>query len=211
MELTYTKINTSNVNVPLKVLPGHFATNHAHTNYHLDLTTLKSRASEAKEIALSLAGKLYGTMIDTILCVEGTEVIGAFLAEELTRSGFINTNAHKTIYIVTPEYDANSLVIFRDNLKPTIKKKHILILAGSVSTGKTIRRFMNAIHYYGGVLTGVSAVFTAVDSLYGLPVLSVFSTKDLPDYMYSDHHDCPFCKENKKLDGLINAFGISLL
>ena len=43
--------------------------------------------------------------IDTIVCLDGCEVIGAFLASELSRSGVLSTNAHKTIYVVTPEFN----------------------------------------------------------------------------------------------------------
>ena len=63
--------------------------------------------------------------IDTIACLDGCEVIGAFLASELSRSGVLSTNAHKTIYVVTPEFNSNGQMIFRDNLKPEIYgKKH---------------------------------------------------------------------------------------
>ena len=55
--------------------------------------------------------------------MEGTEVIGAFLSEELTRSGVLSKNMHKTIYIVRPEFNNNSQIIFRDNTAPMIKDK----------------------------------------------------------------------------------------
>ena len=55
----------------------------------LMLTTLKARTKEAEEVAQALVGMyLYDTVIDTIVCMEGTEVIGAFLAEELAKGGF---------------------------------------------------------------------------------------------------------------------------
>lgn len=96
MEKSYTKIYTTGATVPLKIRPGHFATNHAHINYYIDVTTLKARTKEAEEVAQALVGMyLYDTVIDTIVCMEGTEVIGAFLAEELAKGGFLSTNAHK--------------------------------------------------------------------------------------------------------------------
>ena len=48
MELKYEKIYAPGTDVGLKVTKGHFATNHAHTNYYIDLTTIKSRVSEAQ-------------------------------------------------------------------------------------------------------------------------------------------------------------------
>ena len=44
-------------------------------------------------------------------------MIGAYLAEELTRAGVLSTNAHKTIYVITPEYNSNSQMVFRDVYK----------------------------------------------------------------------------------------------
>jgi orotate phosphoribosyltransferase len=210
--IAYTKIQTAGVRAPLKVRKGHFATNHCHTNYYLDLTTLKSRVSEAHEIAQTLSTMyLYGTIVDTILCAEGTEVIGAYLAEELSKAGFLNTNAHKTIYVIQPEYNSNSQIIFRDNLKPMIQGKNVLILEGSISTGKSVNKIMEAVNYYGGTISGISALFSAIDHINGIPVLAVFGRKDLPDYSYADYHDCPLCKKGIKLDALVNAFGISAI
>ena len=66
------------------------------------MTTLKTRLSEAQEIAKHLAERfLFDKVVDTIVCLEGTQVIGAYLAEELTRAGVLSTNAHKTIYVIT--------------------------------------------------------------------------------------------------------------
>ena len=49
-------------------------------------------------------------------------------------------NAHGTIYVVTPEYNSNSQMIFRDNIQPMIQGKHVIVLMASVTTGITIRK-----------------------------------------------------------------------
>ena len=41
-------------NVPLRVVKGHFATNHSHINYYIDVTKQKVRLSEAKAMAKEL-------------------------------------------------------------------------------------------------------------------------------------------------------------
>ena len=41
-------------NVPLRVARGHFATNHSHINYYIDITYQKTRLSEAKATAYQL-------------------------------------------------------------------------------------------------------------------------------------------------------------
>ena len=118
MENRYIKLQAPGCNVPLKVVPGHFATNHSHINYYIDMTTLKTRVSEAQEVARDLVGLyLYNTFVDTIVCLDGMDVVGAYLAEELTKAGVMSRNAHQTIYVVTPEYTSNSQMIFRDNGK----------------------------------------------------------------------------------------------
>ena len=204
------KLSTSQV--PLKVTPGHFATNHAHVNYYLDSTTLKSRQSEARETARSLVGAyVYNTVVDTIVCLEGMQVVGAYLADELTQAGVMSRNAHQTVYVVSPEFNSNSQMIFRDNLQPMIKGKNILLLLAVVTTGKTIAKGMECIQYYGGILQGISAIFTAVDQVDGIPIHSVYTKRELPDYQAFDFRECPFCQKGQKLDALVNSYGYSKL
>ena len=204
------KLSTSQV--PLKVTPGHFATNHAHVNYYLDSTTLKSRQSEARETARALVGAyVYNTVVDTIVCLEGMQVVGAYLADELTQAGVMSRNAHQTIYVVSPEFNSNSQMIFRDNLQPMIKVKNILLLLAVVTTGKTIAKGMECIQYYGGILQGISAIFTAVDQVDGIPIHSVYTKRELPDYQAFDFRECPFCQKGQKLDALVNSYGYSKL
>lgn len=204
------KLSTSQV--PLKVTPGHFATNHAHVNYYLDSTTLKSRQSEARETARALVGAyVYNTVVDTIVCLEGMQVVGAYLADELTQAGVMSRNAHQTIYVVSPEFNSNSQMIFRDNLQPMIKGKNILLFLAVVTTGKTIAKGMECIQYYGGILQGISAIFTAVDQVDGIPIHSVYTKRELPDYQAFDFRECPFCQKGQKLDALVNSYGYSKL
>ena len=199
-------------NVPLRVARGHFATNHSHINYYIDVTFQKTRLSEAKASAYQLVSHFINdTPVDTIVCLDGTAVLGACVAEELTKSGFCTINAHQTIYIVEPEFVSSSQMIFRDNIQPMIKGKHVLILMASVTTGYTAKRSIESISYYGGHVAGVAAIYRAVDEIEGYPVRSIYSVKDLPDYESYDYRDCPYCKQGKKIDALINSYGYSAL
>lgn len=198
--------------VPLRVAHGHFATNHSHINYYIDITYQKTRLSEARDSAYDLVSHFINdTPVDTILCLDGTAVLGTCVAQELTKSGFRTINAHQTIYVVEPEYNANSQIIFRDNIKPMIQGKTVLVLMASVTTGYTAKRSMEAIHYYGGQVAGVAAIYRAVDEIAGYPVRSVYSLADIPDYESYDYHECPYCKQGKKIDALVNSFGFSAL
>jgi len=199
-------------NVPLRVAKGHFATNHSHINYYIDITFHKTRLSEAKASAYELVSHFINdTPVDTIICLDGTAVLGAFVAEELTKSGFRTINLHQTIYVLEPELSSSSQMIFRDNIQPMIRGKHVLILMASVTTGFTAKRAIEAIGYYGGHVAGVAAIYRAVDDILGYPVRSIYSVKDLPDYESYDYRDCPYCKQGKKLDALVNSFGYSAL
>ncbi len=198
--------------VPLRIARGHFATNHSHINYYIDITYPKTRLSEAKDSAKQLVSHfINNTPVDTILCLDGTAVLGACVAQELTKSGFRTINQHQTIYVIEPEFNANTQIIFRDNIQPMIRNKHVLILMASVSTGFTAKRAIEAIGYYGGLVAGVAAIYRAVDEIEGHPVRSVYSVADLPDYASYDYRDCPYCKRGVKIDALVNSYGFSSL
>ena len=207
----YTKIISKNYpDVTLKVIPGHFVTPNSHINYYIDMTTMKTRQSEAHAVAEAISQEyLASTIIDTIICMDGTEVIGAFLSEELTKAGIISMNQHKTMYIATPEYDISGQMIFRDNLKMMIENKHVLILLASATTGQTIGRAAESVVYYGGHVAGVSAIFSAVKSIAGMPVMSLFTQSDLPDYKSYSHDSCRMCAEKMPIDAICNGFGYS--
>lgn len=198
--------------VPLRYARGHFATNHSHINYYIDITYEKTRLSAAKESAHQLVSHfINNTPVDTILCLDGTAVLGTCVADELTKTGFRTINSHETIYVIEPEYNANSQIIFRQNIQPMIRNKHVLILMASVTTGFTAGKSIEAIHYYGGHVAGVAGIYRAVDEVAGYPVRSVYSVEDLPDYASYDYRDCPYCKQGIKLDALVNSFGYSEL
>ncbi|MBQ8684475.1 MAG: phosphoribosyltransferase [Clostridia bacterium] len=206
------KIPSKRKNLFLRVMQGHFATSHSHTNYYIDVTTQKMRLSEAKAVAEELLPYYdTSTIVDTILCLDGTEVIGACLADELTRSDHVNMNAHQTIYVVTPEHTVGSQLLLRDNIVPMVAGKHVLVLAASVTTGYTAAAAVEAINYYGGKVVGISAIFATTEMLAGQTVRSCFNPNNLPDYASYAAHECPQCKQGLKLDALINSYGYSKL
>ena len=206
------KIATKNPNLVLRVVKGHFATSNSHSNYYIDVAAQKSRLSEARAVADELCSYYrHNTIVDTILCLDGMEVVGTCLANRLTREDFVNLNAHQTIYIVTPESTGSSQLLFRDNIVPMIEGKNVLVLAVSVATGRTVQSAIDAIRYYGGNVAGVCSIFATVDECAGLPVKSVFNPNDIPDYVCTSAKDCPMCKRCEKIDALVNFHGYSKL
>lgn len=199
-----------NSNVVLRVIPGHFATTHSHINHYVDMTFLKSRKSEAEGAAKILA-QGYGmtNYIDTIVCMDGCEIIGAYLADELTRNGIMSINSHKTMYVVSPEMHAAGQLIFRDNMQVMIKNKHVLLVVATASTGITIKRAVECIRYYGGIMEGAAALFSAADEVEGIKIQSLFTAEDIPNYETYHFTECPMCKRNEKLDAIVNSYGYS--
>lgn len=207
------KHGTKRKNLFLRVAKGHFATNDRHSNYYIDVVAQKSRLSEAQAVAEELSSYFYhNSVIDTILCIDGTEVIGACLADRLAKDDFVSINAHKSIYIVTPETTSSSQFLFRDNIIPMIKGKHVMVLAVSYSSGKTVKAAIDAVKYYGGSVSGVSAIFSTVEkTIDDIPVYSCFDPQFLGNYESYKTHDCPLCKQGVPVDALINGYGYSKL
>lgn len=196
--------------IPLRIAKGHFATSHSHINYFIDMTYTKHRLAEARQAARELAVKYQTSkVVDTILCLDGTEVLGACLAEELIEEGVSNENEHNTLYVITPETTTGNMQIFRENIAHLIRNRHILILAASVTTGGAVLEAIEAVRYYGGIPVGVCSIFSCLDSCGDFPVTTLFHAKVLGDYRSVPASQCPLCREGVKLDALVNSYGIS--
>ena len=193
----------------IQIIPGHFATNHSHINYFIDMTATKHQFKMASVAAREMAAYyVNNTPIDTIVCMDGTEVIAANLAYELTKSGVQSINEGANINIITPEFN-NGQMIFRDNAQKMLWNKHVLMLMASVTTGKTINRALECIKYYGGIVAGISTIFSAISEKEGIEINYLFSPADIPDYHSYSFKECPYCSEHKKIDAIVNSYGYS--
>lgn len=196
--------------VAIHAIPGHFATSHSHINYYIDITSLKTRVQEAKEAAKVLYQKI-GRLayVDTIVCMDGTQVIGAFLADEFEKGDYASTNRHETIYVVAPEINSSNQLLLRDNIKPSIAGKHVVLLSATTTTGKTIHRSLEGIRYYGGIVESVASVFGTVQKVDDMPVTTIFTEEDIPGYAAYPAAECPFCKQGQCIEAMVNGFGYS--
>lgn len=70
-----------NKELQIKIIPGHFATSHSHVNYYIDMTSIKTKHLMAKNAARELAANYINTAIDTIVCLDGTEIIGCIFGK----------------------------------------------------------------------------------------------------------------------------------
>ena len=196
MEPKFFKLPVCVGDVTLNVARGHFATSHSHTNYFIDVTAQKASLKEAEAVAQQLVEHhLSNTMVDTILCLDGTRVIGTCLARELTQAGYCSINEGRDIYILRAEVNADGKILFRDNARFMIEGKNVLILAASLTTG--------------GTVAGIAAIYSHRTELDGILVSALFDCADLPDYASYPAEACPLCRRGIPLDAVVNSFGYS--
>ena len=194
--------------ISIKVIPGHFTTNNAHSNYFLDVSELKFSAFIAWDVARELAiPYLSSTLVDTIVCMEKTEVIGAYLAQELKQEGTAVMNSGEEIRIITPIINTNGNLIFQDNLIEWISNKNILLLVCTISSGRTVSSAMECLEYYGGKLAGISSLFLSSQEKMKQKIYTLFTSDDIPDYKLFSTAECEMCRAGQRLDAIINSEG----
>lgn len=204
--------SAKNPKARIKILKGHFATSNSHLNTYIDMSTVKTRHNNSREAAKVLAEEyLTNTYVNTIVCLDETEVIGTFLAEQLADSSQMSLSTGNNISVITPEYHAMGQMLFRDNKQRMIKDQQVMILAASVTTGKTIMRAIESVLYYGGTVCAVCAIFSAVTKVAGMEIKTIFTSKDMPDYRAFEPADCPMCREGRRVEAIVNSFGYSEL
>ncbi len=201
-----------NIDVVLRYVPGHFITPKSHVNYYMDLSDMKARQREARATGEELA-ELYlaSDVIDTILCLNGMEVVGSYLANKLTKAGIISANSHKTMYITSPEYNTSGQMMFRENIVHMIRGKKVLVLIDAATTGGTLKSALGTLKFYEGSVVGIAAIYSVAMAMDGIEIRSLYSLKDLSDYASYSAEDCPLCKNGVTVDAICNGFGYSTI
>ena len=195
---------TKNPVINMKVVPGHFTTNHFHISHYLDLDNLKTNASLARDVAIELAlPYLSSTLVDTIVCMEGTEVIGAYMAEELMQEGTSIVNSGRNIHVITPISNIDRKLMFQNNMQDLIFNKNIILVVSTISSGTTVNNALECLSYYGAHIVGVSALFNANPEILSQEFNSMFVNSDIPNYKTYKPDECEICKKGHKLDAII--------
>jgi len=197
----------------IHVCPGHFVSANNHINYYIGTSDVKHNHDVAVDTAMLLS-EFYNTNginVDTVLCLYETQALGAYLAHELARPNIMKMDPNQEVFVVGSEYDANGNIIFRDNLVRMIKNKNVVVLISAITSGKTVARAMESVEYYGGKVAGISSVFSAVESINGIHVNTIFSSDDIPEYKAYQAHDCPMCQQGMAVMAIANHFGYSVL
>ena len=195
-----------NKSIKLNIYPGHFATSHAHVDNYFSMTEVRTSSAMAEEAAQWLTRRFKYTHIDTVIALEYTQIIAAFVASDLSAPGH-DINSGADIHVVTPQINSNNQLMFPTDMQPYVTNKSVLILLSTVSTGRSLARAVECIRYYGGKLAGIGSIFSAIDESGGVPIQSIFKKNDLASYNSYRSDECPFCKEGRKLDGVINTLG----
>ncbi len=203
----------SDKRIAVNATQGHFATSQSHINYYIDITRMKVRISEAEEAARSIRDKmLHRVMVaDTIVCLDGTEVIGGFLAQELIKNDFQSTNKHDTMYVAQPEENSIHQFMFRENIRFAVEGKHVLVMVATMTTGETVRRSIECIEYYGGKVEAVVAIFSTTKKIGDVDVYSLFDEEDFPGYSTFAQHECPYCLRGIPIEAMVNGYGYAKL
>jgi len=212
MEKSFTVTSLNNPKIAVQVVPGHFATRSAHRNHYIDIFDLKSSSSVAREAARQLSiPYLSNVIVDAIVYMDGTEVIAAYLADELLKAGAGVINQGSEIFIVTPMIRADGLFIFHQSVQEKIINKNVVLMVASMSTGATATRVMECLSYYRANLVGISSVFSAVTESSGQKIHSLFTHDDIPYYHFYDPSTCAMCREGRKIDAVFNSEGYTEL
>lgn len=204
--------STRNPKARIKVMKGHFATSNSHLDTYIDMSTVKIRHNNAREASKELAHEYAAnTYVNTIVCLDETEVIGAYMAEQLASGNRMSLSYGNNVSVITPEYNGLGQIMFRDNQQRMVKDQQVLVLAASITTGRTINRAIESILYYGGTICGIASIFSAVTRVAGMEVKTIFTSRDLPDYHAYEPANCPMCKQGERVEAIVNSYGYSAL
>jgi len=212
MERFVTVSSRNNPNVAVQIAAGHFATSSAHRNHYVDIFELKSSSSMARQAARELAVPyLANTIVDVIVYMDGTEILAAYLADELLQAGLGVINEGSEIHIVTPMISAGHRFIFHQSVQEKIVNKNAVLMVASMSTGATAKGVLECLSYYGCKVVGISAVFSAIPEFNGRTIHSLFTSEDVPDYRFYNPAECELCKAGKKIDAIFSSEGYTVL
>jgi orotate phosphoribosyltransferase len=216
MDNTFFKVSSQkNPKIAMRVFEGHFATNSAHRSHYIDIFDLMTSASIAREVARELAVPYRAnTPVDAIVYMDKTEILAAYMADELLQSGLGMLNEGSEILLVTPKLHTDGHFIFHQNVQERIKGKNVVLLVASLSTGATADQMLECLAYYGCKLVGISAIFSAYPEIEGWnpevdgkEIHSLFDSADIPNYHFYKPAECRMCQDGIKVDAIISSEG----
>jgi orotate phosphoribosyltransferase len=205
-----TVASQKNPKITVRVMTGHFATSSAHRSQYIDLFELMSSASAARDAARELVVPYRtNTPVDAIVYMDNTEILAAFMADELLQAG-MSLNAGNEILLLSPMVDSGGHFVFHQSVQEKIKNKNVVLVVALLSTGATVSRIEECLAYYGCNLVGISAI-VCVSDVEGKVVHSLFDASDVPDFHFYELADCKMCQAGMKIDAIIGKEGYTKL
>lgn len=149
-------------------------------NFCISTRELRLSAKLAKEAARALAQPYHtGALVDLILCEEGCEAVGAFLAAELGGGSVLSLNRGSDIHIGTLRLSEQETCT-REELP--LRGKSILLLTDLLMSPKRARRAADYILGSGAALSGVCALFGVPGEVEKRKIQCLFEASDLPGF-----------------------------
>jgi orotate phosphoribosyltransferase len=205
----YSLAHENNPLITMRVIPGHFTTSSSHLSHFLDVSILKSSSAAAREAAKELSMPyLSSTRVDTIVCMERTEVIGAYLAEKLKESG-VSAIHGGDIHVITPINNSLGSLSFQTSMVPLLAGKDVLLLTTSISSGRTLNGALDCLTYYRTRIAGISSLFMVADVETEFPVNALFTSSLVPGYKTYSSRNCEMCRAGIPLDALVSSEGFT--
>jgi len=194
--------------ISIRVIPGHFTASSTHTSHYLDLSVMKSNATIARDVAKELARPyLTSTPVETIVCMGRTEVIGAFLAQELMQSGLNVVNQNTDVYVMTPLVNDVGTLSFTSSMLQHIVNRQVLLLTTWALSGSTLDRVFNTMSFYGAKIAGISSLFVVNPESMEQNINTLFTSNDIEGFKLYSPRNCELCKAGIRLDALISSEG----
>lgn len=208
----FTIESPKNNKISIQVACGHFTTGRLHISHYIDISELKSCASMARNAAKELAAPYLGSAaVDVVVYMEGTEILAAYLADELLQAGPGVINSGAEIHVITPIISAEGNFVFHQNVKNKIYNKNVVLLVSTTFSGENIKRMLECLSYYGCKVVGISTIFCATKEVDGHKINTLFTNDEIPDYHWYILSECEMCKKGRGLDALISSEGYTQL
>jgi orotate phosphoribosyltransferase len=194
--------------ISMEVIPGHYTTGASHTTHYLDVSEMKSSSVVARDIARELALPYSSSIaVDTIVCMENTNVIGAYLAEELANNGIHAVSGSSNIHVISPLSNSLGHLSFQTSTIEYVTNRNVLLITATVAGGTSLDNALDCIAYYRGNVVGVSALFLAFPDRMEYAINALFTSEDIPGYEIQRSRHCAMCKAGVRLDALISSEG----
>ena len=200
-----------NPRLEVSVIAGHFATRHSHNNHYIDITRMKHEHTMAREAAMTLAQR-YAYEKGGHHRLPGRErgvgcVSGPPPGEEYPFA----VNSDKNINVITPEYDSNGQLLFRDNLVPMVTDRNVLIphFHGQLGQEHPPCSGVRAVLRRKGAGDRCGVQHLGGDG--GVPIYSLFTPEDIPGYATYSPENCAMCRAGERINALANSYGLSAL